>query len=53
LTASAIFLCLGLLLAIGIILPVITSEKAHRSLEESRDADKSNSEDLDTTVRSR
>jgi hypothetical protein len=38
-TAVAIILCLGLLLTLAVILPVLTSEEAHRSLEQSRDTD--------------
>jgi hypothetical protein len=40
-TATAIILGLGLLLALAVILPVLTSEEAHKSLEQSRDADES------------
>src|SRR5829696_9101139 len=49
--ATAIILCLGLLLAVAIILPILSSEKAHESLEESGDAgERSGSEDRDAAV---
>jgi hypothetical protein len=44
-TATAIILCLGLLLALAVILPVLTSEEAHKSLEQSGDADESSGSD--------
>jgi hypothetical protein len=43
--AMAIILCLGLLLTLAVILPVLTSEEAHKSLEQSRDADESSGSD--------
>jgi hypothetical protein len=50
-TATAILLCLGLVLALAIILPILTSEAVHKSLEESGDADEdSGSEDRDAAV---
>jgi hypothetical protein len=44
-TATAIILGLGLLLALAVILPVLTSEEAHKSLEQSPEADQSNGSD--------
>jgi hypothetical protein len=47
---TAIILCLGLLLALAIVLPVLTSEVAHKSLEQSPDAaERGGSEDRQTT----
>jgi hypothetical protein len=50
-TATAIILCVGLLFAVAIILPIVIGEKARESLEEPPDADESNgSEDRDTAL---
>jgi hypothetical protein len=49
-TAAAIILGLGLLLALAVILPVLTSEEAHKSLEQSRDpAESSGPDDREKT----
>jgi hypothetical protein len=43
--AAAIILGLCLLLALAVILPVLTSEEAHKSLEQSRDTDERSGSD--------